>query len=80
MVLVGPKELPVEQGAKVTLRSLEGVPMAIAMRPNTLVTALDAATRRHPRGPNLDRLYMTSLCQRVSAYELAAQPLSGHLL
>jgi hypothetical protein len=54
--------------------------MAIAMRPNTLVTALDAATRRHPRGPNLDRLYMTSLCQRVSAYELAAQPLSGHLL
>jgi LysR family nitrogen assimilation transcriptional regulator len=46
MVLVGPKELPVAQGAQVTLRSLEGVPMAIAMRPNTLVTALDAAARR----------------------------------
>lgn len=46
MVLVGPKELPVTQGAQVTLRSLEGVPMVIAMRPNTLVTALDAAARR----------------------------------
>jgi LysR family nitrogen assimilation transcriptional regulator len=46
MVLVGPKELPVAQGAQVTLRSLEGVPMAIAMRPNTLVTAFDAAARR----------------------------------
>lgn len=53
MVLVGPKELPVAQGAKVTLRSLEGVPMAIAMRPNTLVTALDAAARRQRVSLNL---------------------------
>ena len=46
MVLIGRKGLPMVRSAEVPFRKLDAVPLALAMRPNARVAALEAAAQR----------------------------------
>lgn len=47
VVLIGRKGLPVVQGAEVPFRKLGGVPLAIPIRPNAMLTMLESIAQRH---------------------------------